>query len=378
MMEIERLVFVCPDLEEACSHPCWKKFCISPIRQTRPFIKSCYILFKNIMLELLQVVEHKDAENFVFFEAWKQSRQPTWVSTGCIVNNLELALDECKKHSIDSIEDFVRADIDYEKGFKHRSSLLSKKWCGKHVYLTEYDSLFLDQRLKSICGEPMKKSAYTVKIPSLSLEDLADEKIYDIEKQGRVKLNVFKDTLEEEITSYDFGWIVLHLGIQCGMSSLRKAELSDADAMAYVHATSWQETYTGLLDDHVISKFNVDNRKKMWTAFLQKDVDSQRAYVAVNSGKIVGIASWNETANHVELLTLYVLSEFQSQGIGKSLFKQVEKDAAQKGKQLITWVLKENKATFFYEKMDLKFVKSEEKNLGTTSIQEFMYSNRHD
>ena len=146
--------------------------------------------------------------------------------------------------------------------------------------------------------------------------------------------------------------------------------------MAYVHAASWQETYKGLLDDHIISKFNVDNRKKMWTAFLQKDLDSQRAYIAVNSGKIVGIASWNETADHVELLTLYVLSKFHNQGIGTSLFKQVEKDARKKGKQLITWVLKENKATFFYEKMGLKFVKSEEKNLGTSSVQEFMYSNK--
>jgi GNAT superfamily N-acetyltransferase len=157
---------------------------------------------------------------------------------------------------------------------------------------------------------------------------------------------------------------------------LRRAELSDADAMAYVHAVSWQETYKGILEDEVIRTFNVDNRKKMWTAFLEKDMDTQRAYVAVNSGKIIGIASWHETAEHVELLTLYVLSEFHNQCIGKSLFRQVEEDAAQKGKQLITWVLRENKATFFYEKMGLKFVKSEEKNLGTSSVQEFMYSNQ--
>lgn len=127
-MEIERLVFVCPDLEEALSNPCWEKFFISPIRQTRPFIKSRYVIFKNIMLKLLQVVEQNDAENFVFFEEWRKSLQPTWVSTGCIVNSLEVALQECKNHNIDSIENFVRADIEYKKGFKHRSSLLSKKW----------------------------------------------------------------------------------------------------------------------------------------------------------------------------------------------------------------------------------------------------------
>jgi GNAT superfamily N-acetyltransferase len=160
------------------------------------------------------------------------------------------------------------------------------------------------------------------------------------------------------------------------MYSLRKAMPSDADAMAYVHATSWEETYTGLLDDQVISKFNVENRKKMWKALLQKEVDSQRAYVAVNSDRVVGIASWNETSDTLELVTLYVLSEFQGQGIGRGLFKQVEKDATEKGKPLITWVLKENKSAFFYEKMGLKLVKSEEKKLGNTQVQELMFSNQ--
>lgn len=210
-MEIERLVFVCPDLEEACSHPSWNKFCVGPIRQIRPFLKSRYVLFKNIMLELLQVVEHEKAENFVFFEEWKQSNQPTWVSKGCIVNNLKLTLDECTKYGIDSIEDFVRTDIHYPKGFKHHSSLLSKKWCGKSVYLTEYDDIFLTQRLRDICSEPRKKNAYGVRIHDLSIKDLAAEWIYDIEKQGSVKLSIFKNTSAKGVAFYDFGWLSLYL-----------------------------------------------------------------------------------------------------------------------------------------------------------------------
>ncbi len=213
-MEIERLVFVCPDLEEACSHPCWKRFCISPIRQTRSFIKSCYVLFKNVMLELLQVVELENADNFVFFKEWKQSHQPTWVGIGCMVDNLEIALQECKKYNIYSIENFIKSDISYKKGFKHKSSLLSKKWCGKHVYFTEYDGLFLEQRLKSICKETTKKDAYNVKLPSLSLENLSHEKIYDIEKNGSIRLRISKNIPDEKIVSYDLGWIVLDLDVQ--------------------------------------------------------------------------------------------------------------------------------------------------------------------
>jgi len=72
--------------------------------------------------------------------------------------------------------------------------------------------------------------------------------------------------------------------------SFRRAELSDVDAMAYVHVTSWKETYKGLLDNNVIDKFDLENRKKMWAGFLQKDCTSI-AYVARASEKIEAIAS---------------------------------------------------------------------------------------
>jgi GNAT superfamily N-acetyltransferase len=376
MIEIERLIFVCPDLEEACSDSNWKKFCISPIRQTRPFMKSRYVLFKNIMLELLQVIEDQDCEDFVFFEEWKQSHQPTWISTGCKVNNLEDALRECKKFNIDLIENFIRTDEEYKKGFKYRSCLLSKKWCEKHVYLTEYDDLFLDHRLKQICKEPLKKDSFDVKIPNLSLEDLANQTSHSIEEQGRVRLNIFQNTPDGKIASHDFGWMALDIGIQFGMYSLRKAKRSDVDGMAYVHAISWQETYSGFLDDQIISKFNLENRKKMWSGFLEKKTAAHEAYVADHSDRIVGIASWHETPDHIELLALYVLAEFQHNGIGRALFKQVEKNATEKDKPLITWVLKGNKAASFYEKMGLKFIKSEEKYLGGTLVHELMFSNQ--
>ncbi len=361
MIEIERLIFVCPDLEEACNHPNWKRFCISPVRQTRPFMKSRYILFKNIMLELLQVIDNQDCKDFVFFEEWKQSRQPTWISTGCKVSNLEDALYECKKFNIDLIENFIRKDADYKKGFKYRSCLLSKKWCDKHAYLTEYDSLFLEHRLKQICYEPLKRDNFELKIPDFSLADLVNQKNYNIEDQGRVKLEALQNASDEKVASYDFGWMSLDIGIQFGIYSFRKAKQSDVDGIAYVHATSWHETYSGLLDDRVINKFNLENRKKMWKAFLQKETITQEAYVAECSDRIVGIASWQEMPDCIELLALYVLAECQCQGIGQTLFKQIKKLAEEKDKPLITRVLKGNRATSFYEKMGLIFIKSEEK-----------------
>jgi len=146
--------------------------------------------------------------------------------------------------------------------------------------------------------------------------------------------------------------------------SFRNAILSDVDSIAYVHVTSWQETYTGLLDDSVIGNFDIENRKKMWSSFLQKEMSSQRVYVAVHSDKIVGIASWSVTSDHVELVTLYVLSEFQHQGIGTGLFRQVENNATEREKPLIVWVLEGNNSVVFYEKMGLQLKQRELKKIG--------------
>ena len=99
------------------------------------------------------------------------------------------------------------------------------------------------------------------------------------------------------------------------LNSLRLATQEDTDAMAHVHATSWQETYRGLLEDSVINNFNVENRKKMWAKFLNSNAESQKAYVAVVADQVVGIASWVENGEHVELLTLYVLKEFHQNGL---------------------------------------------------------------
>ncbi|MDB2613906.1 GNAT family N-acetyltransferase, partial [Chlamydiales bacterium] len=146
--------------------------------------------------------------------------------------------------------------------------------------------------------------------------------------------------------------------------------------MAYVHATSWQETYAGLLDKSVIEDFNELKRRNMWSSFLKNESNLQKAYVALMSDKIIGIASWRESNDQFELLTLYVLKEFQGLGIGKKLFKQIEKDTTKKGKHLMVWVLENNKSTAFYEKMGLLLNKVEKKNLGGSIVLESMFRSR--
>jgi N-acetylglutamate synthase-like GNAT family acetyltransferase len=158
------------------------------------------------------------------------------------------------------------------------------------------------------------------------------------------------------------------------MFTIREAMFEDSNAIAHVHVDSWREAYKGLLDVSTISQFGVDNRWKMWEKFLQDRTEKKKAYIAVHSGKIVGITSWHETADQVEILTLYVLSDFQKKGVGTVLFKLAENQATLKGKKLVAWVLKGNSSTLFYEKMGCKVESVENRNLGNKIVEELLFS----
>lgn len=67
LIYIERLVFVCKNLEGLFHNEVWKSFLLSPLRHTRSFIQSRYLVFRNVMLEFLEVTDERQGDKFVFF-----------------------------------------------------------------------------------------------------------------------------------------------------------------------------------------------------------------------------------------------------------------------------------------------------------------------
>lgn len=49
------------------------------------------------------------------------------------------------------------------------------------------------------------------------------------------------------------------------MIQIRRANLSDASAIAGVHAASWQETYPGIVPDDFLKNLSVERRFVQWT-----------------------------------------------------------------------------------------------------------------
>jgi GNAT superfamily N-acetyltransferase len=134
--------------------------------------------------------------------------------------------------------------------------------------------------------------------------------------------------------------------------SLRAATPDDAAGCAFVHHTSWIETYSGLLRADHWDSDTLARRVETWQGWLAGD---QVVTVAESDDQIVGIAfagsgrtlGSHEPVRERELALLYVLAAHHGTGIGQALLDAV----VAPGAPAQLWVAQHNpRARRFYER----------------------------
>ena len=148
--------------------------------------------------------------------------------------------------------------------------------------------------------------------------------------------------------------------------NIRKAISSDAYDIAVVHIKSWQTTYKEIISDAYLSTLSIRKRECKWNERLYENKDFNFTYIAVdNSGKLVGFAlggleqydrennGFMENSYKRELMAIYLLKEHQRKGIGRKLMSRIINHLVANGvNSMITWVLKKNLSSKFYESLD--------------------------
>ena len=126
------------------------------------------------------------------------------------------------------------------------------------------------------------------------------------------------------------------------------------EASALLQKT-WQNAYKNILPTDRLMQLPAD----YWENRLQRK--NRHNLVAIKDEKIIGIVSWgpNRQANsqmqNGELMSIYVLPEYQGKGIGKKLLLRAEDELKKKWSEATLWVLKDNKAAVrFYEQCGWK------------------------
>jgi len=137
------------------------------------------------------------------------------------------------------------------------------------------------------------------------------------------------------------------------MLTIREATTNDAEGKGYVHYQSWNETYTGLVNQDYLNHRSLDK-----CIDLAKK-HPENCFVAELDGIIVGFSCYviykDENGIEIgEIRAIYILKAYQKMGIGKNLMNACLAKLS-KHKKVYVWVLDTNhQAIHFYTYMGFK------------------------
>lgn len=133
---------------------------------------------------------------------------------------------------------------------------------------------------------------------------------------------------------------------------IRPAAQSDVPGIAFVHYTSWIETYTGLIDDAYLKTLSVERQLK------RAGNELENVIVAELNGEVVGFCRRGayrdqDVSKCGEVMAIYILKKAQGMGIGRALMEKALSALSASGyTQCKLWALANNEhAAGFYEKM---------------------------
>jgi len=151
------------------------------------------------------------------------------------------------------------------------------------------------------------------------------------------------------------------------MISLRTARPSDAVAIAAVHVAAWRSAYPGILPDNYLARLSVARQAAHYEGAIRGPggvfvaVASGADVPAGSSSRIVGFTTAGRGRGGVfvghrlgegEVETLYVLDDWRERGVGRRLLRAAAEHLAEAGcRSLYVWVLRDNPARWFYQRL---------------------------
>ncbi|WP_404447863.1 GNAT family N-acetyltransferase [Sutcliffiella horikoshii] len=158
---------------------------------------------------------------------------------------------------------------------------------------------------------------------------------------------------------------------------IRKANLSDTKGIAKVHVESWKTTYANIVPDEYLNNLTYESREQIWIT----SIPNGGVYVAENNqGEIVGFSSGGKerSGNYDgfdgELYAIYILKEYQGQGIGKALIQPIIDEIIGMGlNTMLVLVLEDNASRLFYEALGGKKIEDLEVQIAGKKLTEVVY-----
>ena len=149
---------------------------------------------------------------------------------------------------------------------------------------------------------------------------------------------------------------------------VRLANPEDASQLARINIASWRTTYRGLIADEILDGMTFAKYLEKWEQTLASQANGDTfCFAAENgSGEVIGYSVCGKNRHEklpfdAELFAIYLLKEYQGQGIGKNLFlTSVEEFRQRNISSFLLFVLSSNTASRkFYESFQPDFTANE-------------------
>ncbi|MEA4920040.1 MAG: GNAT family N-acetyltransferase [Clostridiaceae bacterium] len=156
----------------------------------------------------------------------------------------------------------------------------------------------------------------------------------------------------------------------------RKAGISDAKGIAYVHYKAWIEAYTGLIHEDYLAARSQEKSMGIFERSGCKNI-----IVACSDEGIIGFCIYDKARDSDlppsfgEIQAIYVLEKYQRMGVGHGLLQSAFEELEAEGYlSVCLWVLKANKKGIgFYEKNGFHFDGREKEDVLVTPVIELRY-----
>lgn len=166
-----------------------------------------------------------------------------------------------------------------------------------------------------------------------------------------------------------------------GEITIRPARAPDARAIARLDVETWRTTYAGVLSAAYLVGLSERRREAGWRGVILREPRDVR--VAVDADRVIrGFGSCGPNRGDPffagEVFTLYVAPDWQNQGIGRRLLIALFRRLVGAGRRsAIVWVLRDNPARFFYERMGARLVSHRSLPVGGMAVEAIAYGWRN-
>ena len=127
---------------------------------------------------------------------------------------------------------------------------------------------------------------------------------------------------------------------------LREARAEDWEAVAALHAASWQRSYRGIMPDGFLDREVVEERRRHWRSKMAAPSHGDLILLAEDETGLAGfVAAWPDSQGGSDVLVdnLHVAEGRQGQGIGRTLLGETAVRSAEAGRRsLHLWVFDAN------------------------------------